>query len=309
MLWHGNISFRQYIPLKRHRFGLKLFAIWDCKTSFVQDIVLYTEDGTEVTEDRSLGLSGAVVMTLMEPYFDKNHVLYVDNWYTSPALFEFLCSRQTGGCGTVTKRRKHMPYFPPLANKEDCTYRKAKGTLAVMWKDKWEVTFLTTVHHPQMVLRHNIDRSTRQRIMKPECVLDYNTNMRLVDKADCMISSIECARKTLKWYKKLYFHLVDITMLNAHILFKEKTCNIPTLQDIVIKVVRQLLLLLSTLLQDVMFLTILHASQDGIFHAPCNQGQTWERKKKCRKPAMFAVTQKDDQENGATLDIAVMSVM
>ncbi len=34
-----------------------------------------------------------------------------------------------------------------------------------------------------------------------------------------------------------------------------------------------------------------------------------EKEKKFRKPAMFAVTQKDDQENGATLDIAVMSVM
>ncbi len=105
----------------------------------------------------------------------------------------------------MTKRRKHMPYFPPLANKGDCAYKKAKDTLAVIWKDKREVTLLTTVHRPQMVLNHNIDRSTRQRIMKAECVLDYITNMRLVDKADGMISSIECARKTLKWYKKIIF--------------------------------------------------------------------------------------------------------
>ncbi len=71
MLWRGSISFRQYIPSKRLRFGLKLFAICDCKTGFVQDLVLYAGDGTEVTDDRSLGLPGAVVMTLMEPYLDK----------------------------------------------------------------------------------------------------------------------------------------------------------------------------------------------------------------------------------------------
>ena len=241
MLWRGNISFHQYIPSKLHRFGLKLFALCDCKTGFVQDIVLYTGAGTDVTDDKSLGLSGAVVMTLMEPYLDKNHVLYVDNWYTGPALFEALSSRETGGCGTVTKRRKHMPCFPPLPNKGDCAYKKAKNTLAVLWKDKREVTLLTTIHHPQMVLSHNTDRSTRQRIMKPECVLDYNTNMRLVDKADAMISSIECGRKTLKWYKKLFFHLNDVTMLNAHILFKQKTSKNPTLQKYVTEVVRQLL--------------------------------------------------------------------
>ncbi len=64
--------------------------------------------------------------------------------------------------------------------------------------------------------------------------------MRLVDKADGMISSIECAHKTLKWYKKLFFHLVDITM-NAHILFKEKTNKNPTLQDFVIEIICQIL--------------------------------------------------------------------
>ncbi len=32
-----------------------------------------------------------------------------------------------------------------------------------------------------------------------------------------------------------------MTMLNAHILFKEKTCKNPTLQDYVMKVLRQLL--------------------------------------------------------------------
>ncbi len=114
----------------------------------MQDIVLYTGSRTEITGDRSLGLSGSVVMTLMEPYLDNNHVLFVDNWYTSPALFEFLYFGQTGGCGTVTKRRKHMPYFPPLANKGDCVYKKAKDTLAVIWRDKREVTLLTTVHQP-----------------------------------------------------------------------------------------------------------------------------------------------------------------
>ncbi len=79
MLWRGNISFRQYTPSKRHRFGLKLFSLCDCKTGFVQDIVLYTGSRTEITDDRSLGLSGAVVMTLMEPYLDNNHVLFIDN--------------------------------------------------------------------------------------------------------------------------------------------------------------------------------------------------------------------------------------
>ena len=37
VLWRGNIGFRQYIPSKRHRFGLKLFVLCDCKSIFLQD--------------------------------------------------------------------------------------------------------------------------------------------------------------------------------------------------------------------------------------------------------------------------------
>ncbi len=80
LLWQGNIAFRQYMHSKRHRLGLKLFSICDWKTGFVQDILIYTGKNTEVTSDRSLGMSGVVVQTLMEPYLDKNHVLLVDNW-------------------------------------------------------------------------------------------------------------------------------------------------------------------------------------------------------------------------------------
>ncbi len=142
---------------------------------------------------------------------------------------------------TFVNLLRAQAYFPPLADKGDCAYKKARDTLAVIWKDKREETLLTTVHLPQMVLSHNLDRSTRQSIMKPECVPDYNTNMCLVDKADGMISSIECARTTLQWYNKLFFHPVDITMVNAHVLFKEKTNKNPTLQDFVMEIIREML--------------------------------------------------------------------
>jgi hypothetical protein len=38
-----------------------------------------------------------------------------------------------------------------------------------------------------------------------------------------MITSIECVRKWLKWYRKFFLHLLDITVLNSHTLFNAKT--------------------------------------------------------------------------------------
>ncbi|KAG0728873.1 PiggyBac transposable element-derived protein 4 [Chionoecetes opilio] len=71
--------------------------------------------------------------------------------------------------------------------------------------------------------------------------MDYNINMRQVDKSDAMISSVECARRTMKWYKKMFFHLLDMTILNSHILYTLKTGENQTLEEFVIEVVRSVL--------------------------------------------------------------------
>ena len=240
VLWRGNLSFRQYIPSKRHRFGIKLFVMCDCKTGYVQDLILYTGATTLADYDAELGLSGSIVKTFMEPYLDRNHVLFVDNWYTSPKLLQYLFNRSTGGCGTVRRNRKKMPPVAAMKERGTVVFSSANNILATFWMDKREVALLSTIHVPRMVLSDNIDPRTRERVMKPECVVDYNINMRLVDKSDAMISSIECTRKTLKWYKRFFFHLVDMSMLNAHVLFMATTNKKCTLPDFVIEVVRDI---------------------------------------------------------------------
>jgi hypothetical protein len=49
---------------------------------------------------------------------------------------------------------------------------------------------------------------------------DYNANMGFVDKSAWMANSYEIARRTWKWTKKLFFHLTDMTILNAFLTHK-----------------------------------------------------------------------------------------
>ena len=108
----------------------------DCKTGYVQDLILYT-DGTTLDDiDRELGLSGSIVQTLMEPYLDKNHVLFTDNWYTSPKLMQFLWNRGTGACGTVCWNQKRMPPVAPLRQRGAVVFSQCDSMLATFWIDK-----------------------------------------------------------------------------------------------------------------------------------------------------------------------------
>ncbi len=221
VLWEGSLSFKQFIPTRRHRFGIKVFVICDCQTGVVLGFIVYTGSSTEFKLDKNLGKSGYVVMTLMKPYLNKGHSPFLDNWYTKPRLFEKLDEFKTGACGTVRKNRIGPVKFSPLT-KSDFHYNNTNILMALKWQDKREVIMLSTIHKPKMIPTRKNDWKTQKVIVKPECVIDYKENMGSVDKTDMQISFIECVRKIVKWYKKFFFHLLDLSTLNAYILFKVK---------------------------------------------------------------------------------------
>lgn len=106
MLYKGRLSFKQYIPSKRSRFGIKSCMLCDCKTGYVQDLIVYCGCSTIVKNAvTGIGKSGAIVLSLLQPFLGKGHTVYLDNFYSSPALFNLLHNNSTNACGTVSKRR------------------------------------------------------------------------------------------------------------------------------------------------------------------------------------------------------------
>lgn len=243
-LFKGRLVFRQYIPSKRARFGIKLFVIADCETGFVLHVIPYVGGSTELKfEDKqaSIGITGRVVMTLMEPHLEKCHKLFIDNWYMSPALSELLYEKRTNVCGTVRKNRKGLP--KPATTKMKKGETKVYHTndlLYVRWCDKREVNMLSTMHSHEMQPTGKTDRQGDP-ILKPNSVLEYNENMGAVDIADMQMSFTESARKTVKWYKKLFTHLLDLTVRNACVMQNMLQGTNISLREFRMKLIQQML--------------------------------------------------------------------
>ena len=167
---------------------------------------------------------------LLGPHLDKGHTLYTDNYYTSPTLSKFLLSRSTATVGTVQLRRHGIPKpynplpWPEEIRKGDLFLRKTQTAhgpvLAILWKDKRKVSLLTTNHKAEWMDSGKVHRDTDRAVLKPDAVLDYNTNMRMVDKSDMMIGFIDCLRRSYKWYKKFILHAVDMCVLNAYYMYQ-----------------------------------------------------------------------------------------
>ena len=66
------------------------------------------------------------------------------------------------------------------------------------------------------VKRKQPDGSTIE-VRCPACVKGYNINMGGVDLSDQKRKTLSCSRKSIKWYMRLFWFVVDICVVNAHI--------------------------------------------------------------------------------------------
>lgn len=241
VLWKGRLSFKQFIKSKRHRFGIKFFVLCDVETDYILDFIIYTGAETRLLPyDINIGISGGVVKTLIAPYLNKGYNLYTDNWYTSPILSQYLLKKKTTLTGTVKKNRRGMP---PLKNKLSAGGVQSSHTKNIMvlkWLDRREVFMLSTLYDDKLADSGKVDRKGVM-IKKPNCVVNYNACMGSIDKTDMLLSSVECVRKTLKWYKKIFFHLIDLCILNAFSTYKTVTGKVMSLANFQLELIRQLL--------------------------------------------------------------------
>ncbi|XP_069167652.1 piggyBac transposable element-derived protein 4-like [Procambarus clarkii] len=241
VLFKGRLAFKQYIPSKRHCFGLKFFVLCDCETDIVLDMILYSSTDVDIPVQDEHGFSGSVVKSLMEPWLNKRHILFTDNYYTSPLLTKYLLAHNTGVCGTVKLIRKEMPIFGIGIGVGECQLRKCDNMLSVQWKDRHEVNMLTTIHTGAMLDTGKDNFQTHNPMYKPDCVIDYNMNMRLVDKCDMMLGGVECVHRSVKWTKKFLFHLMDVAVLNCYNTYLVKSGRKPSIRTFSASVVSQLL--------------------------------------------------------------------
>lgn len=80
------------------------------------------------------------------------------------------------------------------------------------WKDKRDVLTISTKHNASF---KEVKSKNGKLVNKPSTIVDYNCNMLGVDRSDQMISYYSSPRKTLRWYIKLFFHVMDISIWNA----------------------------------------------------------------------------------------------
>ena len=203
---------------KKAKYGIKLYELCSAQ-GYVLNIEIYK--GHRENEENMTTID-SLVMRLMQSYLNKGHHLFMDNYYNSVPLANKLLSKKTHVTGTLRVNRKGLPQeiTGRKLRKGEHVWRRQNQTYVSKWKDKRDVLCLTTAYHPSMI---NTANRRQQEKRKPIEIVNYNQNMSGVDRADQMMSYYSCPRKTIRWYKKIIFHLLDVAVWNSYYIFKEKT--------------------------------------------------------------------------------------
>lgn len=153
--------------------------------------------------------------------------VYTDRYYTSPELATELLGQNTYLTGTVMPTRKGMP-----SNLKAITKKMKKGdiisfrrgnTVIMSWKDKRVVHMLSTHGKGSKSDVSEVPNKWPDKppVSKPNIILDYTKNMGAVDRSDHFISSYEFMRRTKKWYRKMFFWILEVCLIDSYLLYKQ----------------------------------------------------------------------------------------
>jgi hypothetical protein len=136
--WQGRLFFKQYIPGKAHKYGVKMYKL-AATNGYTWNFVIYTGQQDPMA---GLGHAQTVVMNLLDGLEGCYRTVVADNFFTSIPLAKRLLEDDTYLIGTLRSNRVGSGsevVQKNLRRGEVYGLQNKDGVKLIMWKDKRDV--------------------------------------------------------------------------------------------------------------------------------------------------------------------------
>lgn len=221
--FRGRCPFRQYMPKKPARYGLKIWALVDSESFYTYNMEPYV--GVQPPGPYKVDNSAhQVVKRLTRPISGTGRNVTCDNWFSSiPLAIDLYTNDKLTLVGTLRKNKKEIPPLFIAKIKDRKLYSTIFGftkemtLLSYMPKKHKYVLCLSTMHHED-----EIDSTTGE-LCKPRIVTYYNSTKGGVDVVDEMKGSYSVSRASRRWPLTIFYTLLNIAGINSQIVFQSNT--------------------------------------------------------------------------------------
>ena len=102
--FQGRTEFKQYMPAKPEKWGLKIYLLSDSNSDYILSAILYTGKSEKITN-----YTIKLVIKILNEYMWKGHKVFIDSFYCCPTIVRFLYFREIYVTGISRSNRKGMP--------------------------------------------------------------------------------------------------------------------------------------------------------------------------------------------------------
>ncbi|XP_024220084.1 piggyBac transposable element-derived protein 4 [Halyomorpha halys] len=210
--FRGKCPFKTYIPSKPDKYGLKIISACDARTFYFMGGIPYV--GKTNQRRKEMSLPTQYVLELTKSIWGTKRNVTVDNWFCSYQLAEELGKKQLTLVGTLRKNKPQVP-LPMFAkapvNSSKFLYQDDKTLLSYTPKKDKKVLVLSSMHFSGEI--NEISKV-------PEMIEFYNLTKGGVDVLDKLCHDKTTKRSTNRWPMRYFFGILDISAVNAFIIWK-----------------------------------------------------------------------------------------
>ncbi|XP_059394628.1 piggyBac transposable element-derived protein 4-like [Carassius carassius] len=212
--FRGRCPFKQYMPSKPGKYGIKIWAACDSRSSYAWNLQIYTGKAADGKSEKNQGMR--VVLDMTDGL--EGHTITCDNFFTSYALGQELLQRKMTMIGTIRSNKPELP--PALMSMKNRTrlssmfaFTDTHTLVSYCPRKNKNVLLMSTLHRD--------DKVSDKDHKKPEIILDYNHTKGGVDNLDKLVATYTCQRKTARWPMVIFFNMLDVSAYNAFVLWTE----------------------------------------------------------------------------------------
>lgn len=211
--FRGKCPFRQYMPMKPAKFGIKIYALVSSSNFYTTNLEVYVGQQPEGPFRKSNKVND-LVCRLVEPIVGSHRNITADNFFSSIPLARILLQKSLTYIGTLKKNKPEIPEcFLPNKERESKSSIfgfQDKCTLVsyVPQKNK-AVCAISTMHYNKAIDGDTGDEK------KPCIITSYNQTKHGVDILDKMCRHYDVCRNSHRWPLTIFFHVMNVGAVNA----------------------------------------------------------------------------------------------